>query len=105
MLLDEPAAGLNESESDELLEIIRNLRERLGCGMLVVDHDLRLIMRVSERIHALAEGKTLPRARRSRCATTRRSWRPTSASVPWPTMVGSEPAAADPEPPEASQPG
>ena len=59
VLLDEPAAGLNETESDELLEIIRTLRERLGCGMLVVDHDLRLIMRVSERIHALAEGKTL----------------------------------------------
>ena len=59
VLLDEPAAGLNESESDQLLEIIRSLRERLGCGMLIIDHDLRLIMRVSERIHALAEGKTL----------------------------------------------
>jgi ABC-type branched-subunit amino acid transport system ATPase component len=59
VLLDEPAAGLNESESDQLLEIIRKLREHLGCGMLIIDHDLRLIMRVSERIHALAEGKTL----------------------------------------------
>ena len=58
-MLDEPAAGLNETESDQLLEVIRRLRERLGCGLLVVDHDLRLIMRVSERIHALAEGKTL----------------------------------------------
>ena len=72
VLLDEPAAGLNETESDQLLEIIRTLRERLGCGMLVVDHDLRLIMRVSERIHVLAEGKTLARGRRSRCATTPR---------------------------------
>jgi ABC-type branched-subunit amino acid transport system ATPase component len=59
VLLDEPAAGLNEVESDELLEVIRTVRQELGCGIMVVDHDLRLIMRVSERIHALNEGRTL----------------------------------------------
>jgi ABC-type branched-subunit amino acid transport system ATPase component len=59
ILLDEPAAGLNEVESDELLALIGSLRGRLGCGMLVVDHDMRLILRVSERIHVLNEGKTL----------------------------------------------
>ncbi len=59
LLLDEPAAGLNEAESDELLEVIRTVRQGIGCGILIVDHDLRLIMRVSERIHALNEGRTL----------------------------------------------
>jgi ABC-type branched-subunit amino acid transport system ATPase component len=59
LLLDEPAAGLNETESDELLEVIQTVRRHLGCGILIVDHDLRLIMRVSERIHALSEGRTL----------------------------------------------
>jgi ABC-type branched-subunit amino acid transport system ATPase component len=59
LLLDEPAAGLNEVESDDLLAVIRTVRNELGCGILVVDHDLRLIMRVSERIHALNEGRTL----------------------------------------------
>jgi branched-chain amino acid transport system ATP-binding protein len=59
LLLDEPAAGLNEVESDELLEVIRTVRSHLGCGILIVDHDLRLIMRVAERIHALNEGRTL----------------------------------------------
>ena len=59
LLLDEPAAGLNEAESDELLEVIRSLRDRLGAGVLIVDHDLRLIMRLSERILALSEGKML----------------------------------------------
>jgi ABC-type branched-subunit amino acid transport system ATPase component len=59
LLLDEPAAGLNEVEPDQLLEVIRSLRNQLGCGIMVVDHDLRLIMRVSERIHALNEGRTL----------------------------------------------
>jgi ABC-type branched-subunit amino acid transport system ATPase component len=59
LLLDEPAAGMNEVESDQLLETIRMIREQEGCGILVVDHDLRLIMRLSERIHVLAEGRTI----------------------------------------------
>jgi ABC-type branched-subunit amino acid transport system ATPase component len=59
LLLDEPAAGLNEVESDELLGVIQTVRRHLGCGILLVDHDLRLIMRVAERIHALNEGRTL----------------------------------------------
>jgi ABC-type branched-subunit amino acid transport system ATPase component len=59
LLLDEPAAGLNEAESDQLLEQIRVLRTELGAGILLVDHDLRLIMRVSQRIHVLNEGRTL----------------------------------------------
>jgi len=59
LLLDEPAAGLNEVESDELLDVIRTVRGKLGCGILIVDHDLRLIMRLAERIHALNEGRTL----------------------------------------------
>jgi ABC-type branched-subunit amino acid transport system ATPase component len=59
LLLDEPAAGLNEAESDKLLDIIRSLRDRLGAGILIVDHDLRLIMRLSERIIALNGGRML----------------------------------------------
>jgi ABC-type branched-subunit amino acid transport system ATPase component len=59
LLLDEPAAGMNEAESDDLLETIRIIREQEGCGILIVDHDLRLIMRLSERIHVLAEGRTI----------------------------------------------
>jgi len=59
LLLDEPAAGLNETESDELLAVISALRSELECGIVVVDHDMRLIMRVSERIQVLNEGKTL----------------------------------------------
>jgi ABC-type branched-subunit amino acid transport system ATPase component len=59
LLLDEPAAGMNESESDDLLEMILVVRGEFGCGILIVDHDLRLIMRLCERIQVLAEGKTL----------------------------------------------
>ncbi len=59
LLLDEPAAGMNERESDELLATIRAVRDDEGCAVLIVDHDLRLIMRLCERIHVLAEGRTI----------------------------------------------
>ena len=59
LLLDEPAAGMNERESDDLLAAIRRIRQERGCGVLIVDHDLRLIMRLCDRIHVLAEGRTI----------------------------------------------
>lgn len=59
MLLDEPAAGLNERESDEMLELLASIREKNGCGMLVVDHDMRLIMRLCDRVHVLNYGRTI----------------------------------------------
>jgi len=59
MLLDEPAAGLNEAESDELLATLLRLRDELSFGALLIDHDLRLIMRATDRIYVLNEGKEL----------------------------------------------
>ncbi|MEZ5100112.1 MAG: ABC transporter ATP-binding protein [Thermoleophilia bacterium] len=59
LLLDEPAAGLNESETDDLLHAIAGIRDDFGCGVLVIEHDMRLIMRLCERIHVLDYGRTL----------------------------------------------
>lgn len=59
LLLDEPAAGMNEAESDQLLATLRRIRDEFGPGMLVIDHDLRLIMRLSERIYVLNEGRLI----------------------------------------------
>ena len=59
ILLDEPAAGMNESESDELLESIRRIRQELACSVVVVDHDLRLIMKLCDRIRVLDQGRTI----------------------------------------------
>jgi branched-chain amino acid transport system permease protein len=59
ILLDEPAAGMNEAESDELLENIRRIRASLGCSIVVVDHDLRLIMKLCDRIQVLDQGRTI----------------------------------------------
>lgn len=59
VLLDEPAAGLNETESDDLLQILASIPELAGCGILIVDHDMRLIMRLCHRVHVLNYGKTI----------------------------------------------
>lgn len=59
LLLDEPAAGLNEAESDELMIAIGDIRDDFGCGVLVIEHDMRLIMRLCERIQVIDYGKTI----------------------------------------------
>jgi branched-chain amino acid transport system ATP-binding protein len=59
LLLDEPAAGLNEDESDELLQILAPIPARKKLGMLIVEHDMRLIMRLCHRLHVLSYGKTI----------------------------------------------
>jgi ABC-type branched-subunit amino acid transport system ATPase component len=59
LLLDEPAAGMNDSESDELRASIERIRSERGCGVLVVEHDLRLIMQLSETIYVLNEGELI----------------------------------------------
>ena len=59
LLLDEPAAGLNEIESDELMAAISQIRDDFHCGILVIEHDMRLIMGLCERIHVLDYGKTI----------------------------------------------
>jgi branched-chain amino acid transport system ATP-binding protein len=59
LLLDEPAAGLDDRESLELAETISKLRDDVGCGVLLVEHDMRIIFRVCERIQVLDFGKPL----------------------------------------------
>lgn len=59
LLLDEPAAGLNEEESNQLMEILRPIPEKKNLGMLIVEHDMRLIMRLCHRLHVLNYGKTI----------------------------------------------
>lgn len=59
LLLDEPAAGLNEEESDELLEQLRGIPASKHVGLLVVEHDMRLMMNLCARLHVLNYGKTI----------------------------------------------
>ena len=59
LLLDEPAAGLNEEESDQLLAILAGMPAAKNLGLLIVDHDMRLIMRLCHRLHVLSYGRTI----------------------------------------------
>jgi branched-chain amino acid transport system ATP-binding protein len=57
--MDEPAAGLAEPEVPALVDVIRSVRDEHGAGVLLVDHNMPLIMRICDRIHVLDQGRTL----------------------------------------------
>ena len=59
LLLDEPAAGLAPAEADELRHMIGDIRARYGCGVLVIEHNMALVMNLCERIHVLDGGRTI----------------------------------------------
>ena len=59
LCLDEPAAGMNAAEKIELMQLIRNIRDRFGIAILVIEHDMRLVMGVSERLLVLDHGVTI----------------------------------------------
>ncbi|HWM54700.1 MAG TPA: branched-chain amino acid ABC transporter ATP-binding protein/permease [Solirubrobacterales bacterium] len=59
LLLDEPAAGLSEAECEELVEILRNVLRDFGCGILLIEHDMSIVMELCPRVQALDDGMTL----------------------------------------------
>jgi branched-chain amino acid transport system ATP-binding protein len=59
LLLDEPAAGLNNAELGELGELIISIRNRLGATILLVEHHMSLVMRVSDQVVALDFGRKI----------------------------------------------
>jgi branched-chain amino acid transport system ATP-binding protein len=59
IILDEPAAGLDDTETIQLAAIIRDLRDRFNCAILLVEHDMRLVMGICDKICAISFGKTL----------------------------------------------
>jgi branched-chain amino acid transport system permease protein len=59
LLLDEPAAGTNAKEKAELMALIRAIRDRFGVAIVLIEHDMKLVMGVSERILVLDHGVTI----------------------------------------------
>ena len=59
LLLDEPAAGMNPTETAELLECINTIRDRFGVAILLIEHDMALVMNVCERIQVIDYGQTI----------------------------------------------
>ena len=59
LLLDEPTAGMNPQESAELTSLMRKLRDDRGMTILLIEHDMKVVMGVSERITVLDHGEKI----------------------------------------------
>jgi branched-chain amino acid transport system ATP-binding protein len=59
LLLDEPAAGLNHQEVETFIELIRRIHEELSLTILLVEHHMNLVMRVSDRVFVLDFGRKI----------------------------------------------
>ena len=59
LLLDEPAAGMNPQETEELMKIIRSIRDQFNLTILLIEHDMRLVMGICERLMVLDYGRTI----------------------------------------------
>ena len=71
LLLDEPTAGMNPQESAELTDFMHKLRDERGLTILLIEHDMQVVMGVSERITVLDHGQKIAEGRPRRCAPTR----------------------------------
>ena len=59
LLLDEPAAGMNPQEKIDLMNLIRFIRDRFRVGIWLIEHDMKLVMTICERITVLDHGETI----------------------------------------------
>lgn len=59
LLLDEPAAGMNPTETKELSNLIRFIREQFKISVILIEHDMNLVMQIAERIHVLDYGNLI----------------------------------------------
>ena len=59
LLLDEPAGSLNHEEVETLMELLRRIRDGLGLTMLLVEHHMNMVMRISDRVVALDFGRKI----------------------------------------------
>lgn len=59
LLLDEPAAGMNPAESEDAMKLFRRLRDDLGITILLIEHDMKVVMNISERISVMDYGEKI----------------------------------------------
>ena len=59
LLLDEPAAGMNPSETAELMQTIKTIRSQFSVAILLIEHDMKLVMGICERIYVLNYGRVI----------------------------------------------
>jgi len=63
LLLDEPAAGMNPSESAEALALFRRIRDELGMTILLIEHDMKVVMNISDHIVVMDHGEQIASGR------------------------------------------
>ena len=61
LLLDEPAAGMNPNETDELMQTVRSVRDQFGIAILLIEHDMNFVMGICEEITVLDYGRVIAR--------------------------------------------
>jgi branched-chain amino acid transport system ATP-binding protein len=59
VLLDEPAAGMSDAECEDLMVLVASIPRTFTCGVLLIEHNMRVVMGISQRIHVLDGGKTI----------------------------------------------
>ena len=59
LLLDEPAAGMNPQEKVELMDLVRFIRDRFGVGIWLIEHDMKLVMSICQRVTVLDHGEVI----------------------------------------------
>jgi branched-chain amino acid transport system ATP-binding protein len=59
LLLDEPTAGMNPAETEDAMSLFRRLRDELGITILLIEHDMRVVMSISERISVMDYGEKI----------------------------------------------
>jgi len=63
LLLDEPAAGMNPQETEEITNLFRNIRDERGITILLIEHDMRVVMKISENICVMDYGEKIAEGR------------------------------------------
>ena len=71
--MDEPSAGMNLEEKENLIFSIRDIRDDFGITILLVEHDMNLVMGISDRVLALNYGQVIAEGLRRRFRSIRRS--------------------------------
>ena len=59
ILLDEPAAGMSAEEAADLVKLIRRIASEVGCGVLLIEHNIGLVLSICSHIHVLDSGEVI----------------------------------------------